>query len=247
MIPQSLLLPFTACVQSSILRCNILAYQRVQLSCSRVARRVLSSSSPWLKGPPPMPPRPSISEDEIEEVFIKGGGKGGQKINKTNSKVQLRHIPSGLIVSSQATRSREQNRKIARRKMAEELQYQNDPESSRRGKLIEKKQKSKRNQRKKSLKRARLREAERQGLPEQEKLLQPPCDSSHEIEPSESIYDDADQSELENDLRILREIEEEELQNSQSVQTDLVEDEYEVDYTETVDLLSDRNEKKKRR
>lgn len=150
-------------------------------------------------------------------------------------------------MSSQATRSREQNRKIARRKMAEELQYQNDPESSRRGKLIEKKQKSKRNQRKKSLKRARLREAERQGLPEQEKLLQPPCDSSHEIEPSESIYDDADQSELENDLRILREIEEEELQNSQSVQTDLVEDEYEVDYTETVDLLSDRNEKKKRR
>jgi protein subunit release factor B len=38
----------------------------------------------------------TIDENDIEEKFVKGGGKGGQKINKTNSKVQLLHIPTGL-------------------------------------------------------------------------------------------------------------------------------------------------------
>ncbi|KAK9360971.1 RF-1 domain-containing protein [Lipomyces starkeyi] len=100
-----------------------------------------------------LPPRPTIPEDEIEEVFIKGGGKGGQKINKTNSKVQLRHIPTGFVVSSQATRSREQNRKLARIELAEELEYQRDPENSRRGQKIKQLQKKKAQQRKKAIRR----------------------------------------------------------------------------------------------
>ncbi|KAK9375076.1 RF-1 domain-containing protein [Lipomyces chichibuensis] len=100
-----------------------------------------------------LPPRTTIPEDEIEEVFIKGGGKGGQKINKTNSKVQLRHIPTGFVVSSQATRSREQNRKLARIELAEELEYLRDPENSRRGQKIKQLQKKKAQQRKKAIRR----------------------------------------------------------------------------------------------
>lgn len=70
-----------------------------------------------------MPPRPTILESDIQEKFIKGGsGKGGQKINKTNSKVQLTHIPTGLVVTSQATRSRDQNRKIARQILAMKIE-----------------------------------------------------------------------------------------------------------------------------
>lgn len=70
-----------------------------------------------------MPSRPSIPESEFSEKFIKGGsGKGGQKINKTNSKVQLTHIPTGLVVTSQATRSRDQNRKIAREILAMKIE-----------------------------------------------------------------------------------------------------------------------------
>lgn len=69
-----------------------------------------------------MPPRPKFTaemETEIEEKFLHGGrGPGGQKINKCNSKVQLRHIPTGIVVDCQATRSRDQNRKIAREKLA---------------------------------------------------------------------------------------------------------------------------------
>lgn len=69
----------------------------------------------------PLPPRRKIEESEIEESFLKGTGPGGQKINKTSSAVQLKHIPSGIVVKSQATRSREQNRKYARQILGEKL------------------------------------------------------------------------------------------------------------------------------
>ena len=68
------------------------------------------------------PSRPKPPPDtEIEEFFLKGSGPGGQKINKTNSAVQLRHIPTGIVVKSQATRSRSQNRTIARQLLADKL------------------------------------------------------------------------------------------------------------------------------
>ncbi|KAK0727254.1 peptide chain release factor class I/class II, partial [Lasiosphaeria miniovina] len=66
-----------------------------------------------------MPPRPKPPpENEIEESFLKGSGPGGQKINKTNSAVQLKHKVTGIVVKCQATRSRTQNRKIARELLA---------------------------------------------------------------------------------------------------------------------------------
>uniref|UniRef100_A0A060T9I4 ARAD1D15466p n=1 Tax=Blastobotrys adeninivorans TaxID=409370 RepID=A0A060T9I4_BLAAD len=85
-----------------------------------------------------LPPRPTISEDEIEEVFIKGGGKGGQKINKTNSKVQLRHIPTGIVVSCQYSRSREQNRKRAREILAGKVDEELSPPGQSRAAIVAK-------------------------------------------------------------------------------------------------------------
>lgn len=41
--------------------------------------------------------------------------------NKTNSAVQLKHIPTGIVVKCQDTRSREQNRKLAREHLAEKI------------------------------------------------------------------------------------------------------------------------------
>ncbi|RYP85454.1 hypothetical protein DL770_005012 [Monosporascus sp. CRB-9-2] len=68
------------------------------------------------------PPRPKPPpESEIEESFLKGSGPGGQKINKTNSAVQLKHVPTGIVVKAQATRSRSQNRTIARQLLADRL------------------------------------------------------------------------------------------------------------------------------
>lgn len=69
-----------------------------------------------------LPPRRIIPEGEIEESFLKGSGPGGQKINKTSSAVQLKHLPTGIVVKCQATRSRAQNRKSARKLLAEKLE-----------------------------------------------------------------------------------------------------------------------------
>ncbi|KAK5703082.1 hypothetical protein LTR97_004029 [Elasticomyces elasticus] len=69
----------------------------------------------------PLPPRPKILETDIEEAFLKGSGPGGQKINKTSSAVQLKHLPTGIVVKCQETRSRQLNRKFARNILAEKL------------------------------------------------------------------------------------------------------------------------------
>ncbi|CDK28318.1 unnamed protein product [Kuraishia capsulata CBS 1993] len=108
-----------------------------------------------------MPPRPKINENEIEEKFIKGGsGKGGQKINKTNSKVQLTHIPTGIVVTSQATRSRDQNRKIAREILAQKIQDQANPDTSRSAMVILRKQARKSRAKRKTRKKYRLLDSE---------------------------------------------------------------------------------------
>src|SRR3712207_3914024 len=66
-----------------------------------------------------LPPRRIIPDTEIIENFLKGSGPGGQKINKTSSAVQLKHIPTGIVVKCQDTRSRTQNRKTARQLLGE--------------------------------------------------------------------------------------------------------------------------------
>ena len=114
--------------------------------------------------PSKMPPRPSISEAHIEEKFIKGGsGKGGQKINKTNSKVQLTHIPTGLVVTSQATRSRDQNRKIARQILALKIEEMEKGMQSRKQILIARKQMVKQRAKKKTKAKYRKLEASADG------------------------------------------------------------------------------------
>jgi len=70
----------------------------------------------------PLPPRRVIFGSEIEENFLKGTGPGGQKINKTSSAVQLKHLPTGIVVKCQLTRSRSQNRKMARQQLGEKLE-----------------------------------------------------------------------------------------------------------------------------
>lgn len=50
---------------------------------------------------------------EVEERFIRGSGKGGQKINKTSSCVWLRHRPTGVEARCQQERSQLANRELA--------------------------------------------------------------------------------------------------------------------------------------
>ena len=109
-----------------------------------------------------LPPRPKFTpemESEIEESFLHGGrGPGGQKINKCNSKVQLKHVPSGIVVNCQETRSRDKNRKIAREKLAMEIAvWKNGGQMvDRQLKMIELKQQRKSSKLKKSTKKHEL-------------------------------------------------------------------------------------------
>ena len=63
----------------------------------------------------------SVYEDDLEESFIMGGGPGGQKTNKPSSVVRLSHGPSGVAVKVGESRSREDNRWLARRMLAETI------------------------------------------------------------------------------------------------------------------------------
>lgn len=67
-----------------------------------------------------------VREAELEESFVRGSGKGGQKVNKTNNCVCLRHIPSGLVVRCHREREREVNRYLARRALCDELEHIRD-------------------------------------------------------------------------------------------------------------------------
>lgn len=136
--------------------------------------RRLTTTAPTLYAIPKknkLPPRPKwlVKEEDIQESFIKGGrGPGGQKINKTNSKVQLTHKPTGIVVTCQATRSQEQNRKKAREILALKLDDLYNPETSRNALLTERAQKVKQSKAKKSNRKYRaLNEAK-----EEEKALQ---------------------------------------------------------------------------
>lgn len=51
-----------------------------------------------------------IREEDIRESFVRSGGKGGQKVNKTSTCVHLRHIPTGIEVKCQKERSQALNR-----------------------------------------------------------------------------------------------------------------------------------------
>jgi protein subunit release factor B len=50
---------------------------------------------------------------DVEERFILGSGRGGQKLQKTSSCVWLRHGPTGIEVRCQRERSQTVNRELA--------------------------------------------------------------------------------------------------------------------------------------
>jgi protein subunit release factor B len=96
--------------------------------------------------------RLGIKESDIEEKFIRSGGKGGQKVNKASTCVYLKHIPTGIEVKCQEERYQALNRFLARRILADKI------EKAILGKLSEEEQRIEkiRRQKRKRSKRAKL-------------------------------------------------------------------------------------------
>lgn len=87
-----------------------------------------------------------ILEKDIEEQFVRGSGRGGQKKNKTSNCVVLKHVPTEIMVRCEEYREREVNRWIARRSLCEKFEEVLLGKKSQKQLGIEKKRKQKKRQ-----------------------------------------------------------------------------------------------------
>jgi ribosome-associated protein len=86
-----------------------------------------------LPPPGPLPPPPRIILPESDEALLdecdietfRSSGKGGQHVNKTESAVRLRHLPTGIVVACQEDRSQYQNKLTCLRKLRERVEAMN--------------------------------------------------------------------------------------------------------------------------
>ena len=63
-----------------------------------------------------------INEADLEESFARSSGPGGQNVNKVSTAVTLRHLPSGISVTVQDSRSQAINRKLARERLLDAIE-----------------------------------------------------------------------------------------------------------------------------
>lgn len=66
--------------------------------------------------------RLGVREEELEESFARSSGPGGQNVNKVSTAVTLRHLPTGMSVTVQDSRSQATNRTLARERLLDAIE-----------------------------------------------------------------------------------------------------------------------------
>lgn len=104
--------------------------------------------------------RLGLELSDFEEKFVRGGGKGGQKINKSTNAVWLLHKPTGLDVKVQKFRELWGNRLSAYRLLVLKIEDLKMGKNSSRNKDIEKLRKQKKRRKRRSHSNGHLEKAE---------------------------------------------------------------------------------------
>ena len=74
---------------------------------------------------------PEVLKKEVTVETYRSSGPGGQRKNKTETAVRLKHLPSGITVTATKHRYQAQNLKLAFERLRERLQKLNQPERHR--------------------------------------------------------------------------------------------------------------------